>query len=114
MITNFKIFESDGYITWDSENKQAPENYKYQLGDFVKVKNPTYYKWLTHGYNNQTYCIVCLINTIPFNSDRYAVVPIESPDSSYEEWVTEDEIEPLDEDEKEEAETIISAQKYNL
>ena len=102
MITNFKIFEGnldnnyDGYITWDSENKHSPEGYKYQLGDYVKVKNPTYYRWLTAGYNSDTFCIVCLVNTIPHNNDRYVVVPIESPDSSYEEWVTEDEIEPLE------------------
>ena len=112
MITKFKIFESnfgssDVYITWNSKNKKSPKGYKYQLGDYVKVKNPTYYRWKIAGYNSDTFCIVCIVNAVPYNDYRYVVVPIESPDSSYEEWVTEDEIEPLEE-------YKVSTIKYNL
>jgi hypothetical protein len=105
-MKHIKLFE-DLYITWDSVDKRSPADYKYQLGDYVKVKNPRYYRWLSAGYSSDTICIICLVNTIPYNDHKYAIVPIEAPNSNFEEWVTEDEIELA-------ADYEISAMKYNI
>lgn len=56
-MKHIKLFE-DLYITWDSKDQKSPADYKYQLGDYVKVKNPRYYKWINAGFNSNTICIV--------------------------------------------------------
>ena len=100
------------YIFYGSSEEKSPEGFKFNIGDFVKFSGKVPISWRanrTNGYNkkfdNDSICVVCVVNKK--DSDEYCIVPYYAPNSNYETWESEDDLELAPEEE-------VTQIKYNL